>query len=257
MLAVNMSLFQSAGPVLSGPDPVEHVDQAQDAEWQHFVHESRVSIADDGTVFDTTVDPNVVIGSISKFRRAGQPMLQIHCKRHGCRHVVHEHAAPDTPVIERWFGQGLDTFSKVTHQSHWHRVVGPLAFGDLKQPRAVDINGRQFFDLCPLGVLNGLSLNCKHCGYARNLSYVSAGLSREEAVQRLLRWEERCTGNQRCRIQDIDLFIPEDSTTTDLITYNLYVVKSVVVELSMVVALLIEFSMNKTIPLSSIDAFCR
>ena len=42
--------------------------------------------------------------------------------------------------------------------------------------------------------MTGISLKCPTCGYSRNLTYATSGMSRDEAMDRLRRWAHDCPG---------------------------------------------------------------
>ena len=63
--------------------------------------------------------------------------------------------------------------------------------------RKVKVNGFEFCELFAGGVFVGHSRVCGQCGYVRNLSWApSKQMSQENALERLLRWEQACPGTK-------------------------------------------------------------
>ena len=61
--------------------------------------------------------------------------------------------------------------------------------------RKVTVNGLEFCELFANGDVVGHSRVCGQCGYVRNLSWApSKQMSQEQALERLLRWEQACPG---------------------------------------------------------------
>ena len=78
-------------------------------------------------------------------------------------------------------------------QKRLRRPAEVAAPGD----RKVTVNDLEFCELFANGVFVGHSRECRQCGYVRNLSWAPSGqMSQNEALERLLRWEQACPGNQ-------------------------------------------------------------